>query len=429
MKVLIVGGGGREHTLTWKISQSPLVDKLFCAPGNAGIAQIAQCEPNLQPEDIEGLLGFAKALGIDLTVVGPEDPLAAGIVDRFEAEGLLCFGPSQDASIIETKKAWTREFMRSCGIPGPAWFRLFTSSAIAKDFIRSHGAPIVVKASGLAKGKGVTVANTVEEACAAVDDAMVKRVFGDAGEVVVIEECLVGEEASVIVLTDGKTIWPLAASQDHKPVFDGDRGPNTGGMGAYAPAPVITPKMMSRIEREILYPTIQAMDRRASPYKGALYVGLMITDDGPKVLEFNCRFGDPENQVQLPLLKTDLVELMLATCEGRLHECMVEMSDQSAVCVVLASGGYPGPYEKGKVITGLEDAERMKDVVVFHAGTARRGDDIVTSGGRVLGVTALGDDIASAIDRAYEATAMIHFEGMQYRRDIGHRALARLMQG
>jgi len=424
MKVLIVGGGGREHTLAWKIAGNPEVERIYAAPGNPGIKTVGECV-SIDAEDIDALVDFARSQPIDLTVVGPEDPLSMGIVDRFEAEGLRCFGPSRRAAEIEANKAFTNDLLRRYGIPSSE-FEAFTSPERAKEYIRSRGAPIVVKASGLAKGKGVTVASTVEEALAAVDDAMVRKIFGSAGDVVVVEECLIGEEASVIVVTDGETIRPLVSSQDHKRALDGDRGPNTGGMGAYAPAPVITKETMAWVEREILMPTIRAMAAEDRPYKGALYAGLMITDDGPKVLEYNCRFGDPENQVVLPLLRTDLMELLIATCEGRLADTSPEQEDRAAVCVVLASGGYPGAYEKGKRIDGLGAAGQMPDVTVFHAGTASRDGEIVTNGGRVLGVTALGDDIAGAIDRAYEAAEKLHFEGMQYRRDIGHRALERL---
>ena len=424
MKVLIVGGGGREHTLAWKIAENPEVERIYAAPGNPGIETIGECV-SIDVEDIDTLMDFARSQRIDLTVVGPEDPLSMGIVDRFEAEGLRCFGPSRRAAELEANKAFTNDLLRRYDIPGPE-FEAFTSPEPAKEYIRSRGAPIVVKASGLAKGKGVTVASTVEEALAAVDDAMVRKIFGPAGDIVVVEECLMGEEASVIVVTDGETIRPLVSSQDHKRAEDGDQGPNTGGMGAYAPAPVITKEVMAWVEQEILMPTVRAMAAEDRPYKGALYAGLMITDDGPKVLEYNCRFGDPETQVVLPLLRTDLVELLTATCEGGLANTPVEHEDRAAVCVVLASGGYPGAYEKSKRIDGLEDAGQMHDVTVFHAGTARQDGEIVTNGGRVLGVTALGDDIAGAIGLAYEAAEKIRFEKMQYRTDIGHRALERL---
>ena len=424
MKVLIVGGGGREHTLAWKIAENPEVERIYATPGNPGIETVGECV-SIDAEDIDALIDFARSQRIGLTVIGPEDPLSMGIVDRFEAEGLRCFGPSRRAAELEANKAFTNDLLRRYNIPGPE-FEAFTSPERAKAYIRSRGAPIVVKASGLAKGKGVTVANTVEEAIAAVDDALVRRIFGPAGDVVVVEECLVGEEASVIVVTDGETIRPLVSSQDHKRAEDGDQGPNTGGMGAYAPAPVITKETMAWVEREILMPTVRAMAAEDRPYKGALYAGLMITDDGPKVLEYNCRFGDPETQVVLPLLRTDLVELLTATCEGRLADTSVEHEDRAAVCVVLASGGYPGAYEKSKRIDGLEDAGQMHDVTVFHAGTARQDGEIVTDGGRVLGVTALGDDIAGALGRAYEAVEKIRFEKMQHRRDIGYRALERL---
>jgi len=425
MRILVVGGGGREHALAWKIADSPEAEKIYAAPGNPGIEEFGECV-DIASDDIDGLVRFAIEKGIGLTVVGPEDPLAAGIVDTFTAQGLRCFGPSFRAAEIEANKAFTNDLLRRHNIPSPE-FEAFASPEPAREYIRSRAAPpIVVKASGLAKGKGVTVATTVEEALAAVDDAMVRKIFGPAGDLVVVEECLVGEEASVIVLTDGETIRTLASSQDHKRALDGDQGPNTGGMGAYAPAPVITPGMMARIEQEILMPTIRAMAVEDRPYKGALYAGLMITDDGPKVLEYNCRFGDPETQVVLPLLRTDLVELLTATCEGRLAGTSVEHEDRAAVCVVLASGGYPGPYEKGKRIEGLEEVGQMEDVIVFQAGTARQDGELVTNGGRVLGVTVVRPDIRQAVESANEAADGICFEGMQRRRDIGYRALARL---
>ncbi|RKY67955.1 MAG: phosphoribosylamine--glycine ligase [Candidatus Latescibacterota bacterium] len=421
MKVLVVGGGGREHSLVWKIAQSPKVKKIYAAPGNAGISQLAECIPT-QPTQIDNLVDFAERYEIDLTVVGPEAPLVAGIVDRFQTRGLRIFGPSKQAARLEGSKAFAKELMREYGIP-TAQFRVFNSPTKAISYIREKGAPIVVKADGLAAGKGSIVAMTEEEASEAVEKILVKRAFGEAGEKVVIEEYLQGEEASVLALTDGETIVPLVPSQDHKRALDGDQGPNTGGMGAYAPAPVITEKLMQQITREILQPTVKAMADRGVIYKGVLYAGLIMTAEGPKVLEFNCRFGDPETQAQLPLMKTDLVDLLLAICNRKLKDVPIQEEKKAAVCVVMASEGYPGAYEKGQEITGLKQAEEMEGVVVFHAGTKLERRKVVTNGGRVLGVTAVGDDISAAVSRAYQAVEKIKFHGAHYRRDIAFRAL------
>jgi len=421
MKVLVVGGGGREHSLVWKIAQSPKVKKIYAAPGNAGISRLAECIP-IQPTQIDNLVDFAERYEIDLTVVGPEAPLVAGIVDRFQTRGLRIFGPSKQAARLEGSKAFAKELMREYGIP-TAQFRVFNSPTKAISYIREKGAPIVVKADGLAAGKGSIVAMTEEEASEAVEKILVKRAFGEAGEKVVIEEYLQGEEASVLALTDGETIVPLVPSQDHKRALDGDQGPNTGGMGAYAPAPVITEKLMQQITREILQPTVKAMADRGVIYKGVLYAGLIMTAEGPKVLEFNCRFGDPETQAQLPLMKTDLVDLLLAICNRKLKDVPIQEEKKAAVCVVMASEGYPGAYEKGQEITGLKQAEEMEGVVVFHAGTKLERRKVVTNGGRVLGVTAVGDDISAAVSRAYQAVEKIKFHGAHYRRDIAFRAL------
>lgn len=424
MKVLVIGGGGREHTLIWKIAQSPLVDKIYCLPGNAGIAGIAECEKM----DVEGALDplaqFAIDKKVDLTVVGPENPLANGIVDHFESLGLKVFGPSKSAAEIESSKVFSKNLIIKYGIP-TAKSEIFDDPREAKSYIKKAGAPIVVKADGLAKGKGVFPCRELQEALDAVDTIMVKREFGEAGNRVLVEEFLVGEEASFIAFTDGKTILPTASSQDHKPIYDGDRGPNTGGMGAYSPAPVVTDEVHELIMETVMKPAVNGMNAEGRPYKGALYAGLMITDGKPKVMEFNARFGDPETQAVIPRLKSDIVPVMLACIDGTLNKVQMNWSDDSAVCVVMASGGYPDSYEKGKVINGLEDAEAMENVVVFHAGTAKKDNNIITSGGRVLGVTALGVDIKDAIDRAYKAVEKISFEKAYFRRDIGHKAIKR----
>lgn len=420
MKVLVVGGGGREHALVWKISQSPRVEKVFCAPGNAGIAQHAVCI-NVKAEDIAGLLSFARSEGIDLTVVGPEAPLAAGIVDAFEAAGLRIFGPRQAAARLEASKVFSKELMRKYGVP-TAEAAIFASPEAAKRYVWERGGPCVVKAEGLAAGKGVVVADDPAAAEEAIRLIMEERAFGAAGERVLVEERLTGQEASVLAFTDGELVLPLLPAQDHKPVFDGDKGPNTGGMGAYAPAPVVTPALLKQIEAEILLPTVRGLRAEGIIYKGVLYAGLMLTPAGPRVLEFNVRFGDPETQPLLYLLQSDLVAVMEAVLEGRLAEVKLDWYPGAAVCVVLAAEGYPGSYRKGDVIEGLEDLP--PDVMVFHAGTAYADGKLVTAGGRVLGVTARGPDVRAAITRAYEAVGRIRFAGMHYRRDIGQKALA-----
>lgn len=422
-----MGSGGREHALAWKIAQSPLVDRIYCVPGNAGMAKVGVCvDLPITPDGFDRLADFAEKEGIDLTVVGPEAPLVAGIVDVFSERGLKIFGPTKAAAQIEDSKSFSKRFMLQRGIPTAEGVS-FSDPDEAIDYIKSKGAPIVVKADGsAAAGKGSFVCMEVEEAINAVKAIMVDRIFGEAGRKVVVEEYLEGEEASFIVLTDGETVLPLVTSQDHKRAYDGDKGPNTGGMGAYSPAPVVTDRMAREIIERIILPTVKGLREEGRPYVGALYAGLMITDEGPKVLEFNCRFGDPETQVILPRLESDLVPALLACIEGRLSEVKLKWRDEAAVCVVLASGGYPGRYEKGKVIEGVEEAEEIENVVVFHAGTAVKEGKLVTNGGRVLGVTALDRDIPSAIRRAYRAVERIRFEGMHYRRDIGHRALRRL---
>ncbi|MBW2120643.1 MAG: phosphoribosylamine--glycine ligase [Deltaproteobacteria bacterium] len=426
MRVLVIGGGGREHALVWKIAQSPMVEEVVCAPGNGGIARLARCV-EINPTDLEGLSRFAQDQQIDLTVVGPELPLTMGIVDLFEARGLRIFGSSGKASEIEGSKAFCKELLKRYGIPS-AEHVVFEDRDRAASYIRSRGAPIVVKADGLAGGKGVVVAQTEKEALEALDRIMVARDLGRAGDRVVIEACLEGEEASFLAFTDGESVVPMASSQDHKRLLDNDEGPNTGGMGAYSPAPVITPGVHERIVDEIMIPLIRAMAAEGRPYKGVLYGGLMIKDGNPFVLEFNARFGDPEAQPILVRMKSDIVPLLTACIEGTLTGMEIEWDSRAAVCVVLASQGYPGLYEKGRVITGLDQAESAEDVVVFHAGTALQEDRVVTNGGRVLGVTALGEGIPQAVRRAYEVSERITWEGVYYRKDIGARALARLRQ-
>jgi phosphoribosylamine--glycine ligase len=442
MRVLVVGGGGREHTYVWKIAQSQMVDKVYCVPGNAGIAQTplrgtkqsAECRNIKLGGDFSSLADFVQSEDIDLTVVGTEAPLAEGLVDQFASRGLRVFGPSMSAAELESSKSFAKNLMSKYNIP-TAEYQVFHNPEEATDYINKVGAPIVVKANGLAAGKGVLICKTKNEALQAIQDIMVKKVFGAAGDTVVIEEFLQGEEATFTALTDGETVLPMVTSQDHKPVFDGDRGLNTGGMGAYSPAPVVTEEMHHRIMKEIVEPTIRGMANEGRRFIGILYAGLMIDAKGLpvsrgqvglKVLEFNCRLGDPEAQVILPRLESDLIPALEACIDGTLHQIQLEWKSEPAVCVVMASGGYPQEYEKGKVITGLMEAEAMNDVVVFHAGTAtNQNGDIITNGGRVLGVTALGRDIKTAITRAYEAVGKIHFDKVHYRRDIGHRAINR----
>ncbi len=388
MKVLVVGGGGREHALVWKISQSPKVTKIYAAPGNAGIAGLAECAP-IKAEDIPGLLAFAKSKAIDLTIVGPEGPLSMGIVDEFTKAGLRVFGPSRKAAEIEASKRFSKDLMKKYHIP-TAEYGVFTDKTAAAAYVREKGAPIVVKADGLAAGKGVVVAETVEEALKALDLIMTEKAFGTAGDRVVIEECLKGEEASFMAFSDGKTVVPMASSQDHKRVFDADKGPNTGGMGAYSPAPVVTKKLERKVMETIMIPTVRAMEKEGRLFKGVLYAGLMIQNDEAKVLEFNARFGDPETQPIMMRLDTDLIEIIEAILDERLATLEIKWKPESAVCVVMASGGYPGNYEKGKEITGLEKAAKLQGVMVFHAGTALKNGKVVTDGGRVLGVTGLG---------------------------------------
>lgn len=425
MKILVVGGGGREHALIWKLSQSNKVEQIFCAPGNAGIAAMATCVP-IDADDIDRLVEFARNEEIELTVVGPEDALVAGIVDAFEAAELKIFGPNRAAAEIEGSKTFCKNLLKKYEIPtgGSASFDNLDD---AIEYVYKKGAPIVVKANGLAAGKGVVVAQTVEEAEDAINKIMRRRAFGDAGKEVIIEEFLGGEEASFLVFTDGDIVVPMVTSQDHKPVFDDDKGPNTGGMGAYSPAPVISEGLFRRIMNDIMIPTVKAMAAEGCKYRGILYAGLMIKDGIPKVLEFNARFGDPETQPILMRLKSDLLPILEACISGHLAKTIVEWDERPTVCVAMASGGYPGKYEKGQLISGLNLAGRLKEVMVFHAGTAKNENDkIVTNGGRVLGVTAIGDDIPQAIEKAYHAVSKISWEGAHYRTDIGRKALKRI---
>lgn len=419
MKVLVVGGGGREHALCLKISQSPKVSEIYCAPGNAGISGIARCV-GIDASDIAGLVNFAIQEKIDLTVVGPEDPLTRGLVDKLEEQGLRVFGPRTSAAAIEGSKVLAKEIMVKYGIP-TARYAAFTDAGEAEEYIKELNAPCVVKADGLAAGKGVIIANTQQEALDAVREIMTDRAFGSAGETLLVEETLVGEEVSILAFTDGKTVVPMLPAQDHKRVFDDDQGPNTGGMGAYAPAPVGTGEVYRFAQEKILVPMVKAMAAEGRPYKGVLYAGLMVTEQGPMVLEFNARFGDPEAQPVLMMLKSDLVEIMEAVIDNRLDQANVEWHEGASVCVVLASGGYPGEYTNGYEITGLDDVP--DGVSVYHAGTALKDGKVVTNGGRVLGVTALGSDIPSAITLAYQGVKAIHFEGMHCRGDIGLKAL------
>ena len=425
MRILLIGGGGREHALAWKLVQSPNVEKLYAAPGNPGMALLQKCECiNLNVEDLEGVADYAEEKSIDLTVVGPEAPLVAGLADVFKRRGLPVFGPSKAAAQLEGSKAFSKELMAKYNIP-TAFFKICEDIEAAKAYVEEKGAPLVVKADGHAAGKGVVVAMTKQEALDAIDDMMGDHKFGAAGARVVLEEYMEGEEASLLAFTDGKTVVPMIAAQDHKRVFDGDEGPNTGGMGTYAPAPVMTDILRLKATELVLKPVVAAMAKEGTPYQGCLYAGLMIKGDSVKVVEFNCRFGDPETQVVLPLLDGDLAEIMLACATGTLDKVEVAWHDKAAVCVVMASGGYPESYEKGKEITGLAAAEEDKDLVVFHAGTKEADGKIVTSGGRVLGVTAVDASIKAARDRAYAAVEKIAFEKNFYRKDIAWRALKR----
>ncbi len=426
MKVLIIGSGGREHCLSVKIAQSPLVEKVYCAPGNGGTSLVAE-NVNILATDIEGLLKFAQDKKIDLTIVGPEDPLVEGIVDIFEDEGLKIFGPRSELALLEGSKAFAKEVMRKYDIP-TADFRIFDNPDQAKKYLKKKGAPIVIKADGLAAGKGVVVAKDIDEAIAAVDMMMVEEKLGPAGEKIVIEDCLEGEEVSILVITDGDTVIPLVSSQDHKPVYDNDKGPNSGGMGAYAPAPIVDEETLNQIRNQIAVPLIAGFKKEGSLYRGILYIGLMIKNNLPSVLEFNVRFGDPETQVILPKLKSDLADLILKSVDNKLNEVKLEWDERACLCVVLTSGGYPVAYEKGKEIKGLESLVGLDDIFVFHAGTKLLGEEpgsgFITNGGRVLNVTAFGQDIREAQTKVYKAIENISFEKMHFRRDIGNKALS-----
>lgn len=424
MKILVIGSGGREHALVWKISKSLLVEKIYCAPGNAGTGLLAE-SVSIDAEDIHSLAAFAKEKDIDLTVVGPEGPLVKGIVDLFEDMGLKIFGPRKAAARLEGSKLFSKQHMQKYGIPC-AKGKAFTDPAKARTYVKAIGLPCVIKADGLAAGKGVIICDSFEQAHNAIEDMMVKKVFGKAGETLIVEECLKGEEASFIALTDGKTVLMLPESQDHKRIFDNDQGPNTGGMGAYSPAPVLDHMLREKAMKTVMIPAVQGMAKEGAPFKGVLYAGLMIDKDDIKVLEFNTRLGDPETQPILMRLENDLIPLMEACCDGTLHQHSVKIDPRAAICVVISSGGYPGPYEKAMEITGLEDAGKTPDTAVFHAGTALKAGKTVTSGGRVLGVTSLGNTVKEAIDRAYEACSKISFQNHFYRRDIGAKALVRL---
>lgn len=419
MNILVIGSGGREHALFRKLMESPQTDRIYAIPGNPGMGEMT----DISMEDNAAILRFAKEKEIGLVVVGPEVPLMNGLVDELESAGIRAFGPRANAAEIEGSKSFAKDLMKKYGIP-TARYEVFTEAESARAYIRREGAPIVVKADGLAAGKGVIVAMSEQEALDAVNAIMEDNSFGDAGARVVIEEFMEGEEASLLAFTDGKTIRPMISAQDHKRAFDGDQGPNTGGMGTYAPAPVMTPEMIERATEEILKPTIAAMAKEGRPYAGCLYLGLMVTDEGPKVVEFNARFGDPETQVVLPLLDGDLVQIMCACADGTLADVPIHWKDGAAVCVVLAAGGYPAAYEKGNEIHGIADAEKT-GALVFHAGTAAKEGKLVTNGGRVLGVVGMGEDIASAVRSAYAAVEKISFKDAYYRKDIAHRALHR----
>ena len=421
MNVLLIGSGGREHAIAWKLAQSKNLTKLYIAPGNPGTAQCGENVP-IGADDTAELLEFSRQNEVGLVVVGPEDPLAAGLVDKFESAGIKAFGPSGKAAQLEADKAFAKQLMRSSSV-STAEGRSFDRYEDAKAYIASRDEAVVIKAAGLAKGKGVFVCDDPSDGILAAEKVMCEKIFGPAGDVIIIEDKLLGEEASILAFVDGRNIYVMESSQDHKPIGEGDTGPNTGGMGAYSPAPVATEGLMNQITREILVPMVDGMNRNGTPYKGVLYAGIMVTAGGPRVLEFNVRFGDPETQPVLMRLKSDLLEVILAVCDGELDQITLEWDPRPAVCVVIASGGYPDGYQKGKKITGLAEAGRLEDVMVFHAGTKEENGDIVTAGGRVLGVTALGQTIADAKARAYEAVDMIGFDGAYCRRDIADKAI------
>ncbi len=420
MKILVVGGGGREHALAFAIKRSPLCSELFCAPGNAGTAQIAH-NINIKDSDIDAIVSFCLENRIGLVVVGPEVPLALGLVDELNIRGIKAFGPSKNAAQIEASKSFSKQFFKKYSLP-TAEFDVFDNIDDAKNYINKKGSPIVVKADGLAAGKGVTVAQTEAEAIDALKEIFIERKFKDAGNKVVIEEKLEGEEASFLAFSDGENILPMIAAQDHKPVFDNDLGPNTGGMGAYAQAPIIDDELRQYIIKNIMQKTIDGLRKEGIIYKGVLYAGLMIKDKKPYLLEFNCRFGDPETQAILPLMNSDIVDIMLASIDGNLASKTIKWKKKYAVCVVLASGGYPIEYDKGKVISGLDDVEKLDNVYVFHAGTAKKNSDIITNGGRVLNIVGVDEHFDKAQKRAYDAIKLVSFDGMHYRKDIGNKA-------
>jgi len=417
MKVLVVGGGGREHALIWKLAQSPDVTKIYCAPGNGGIGEIAELVP-IGAMDVDGIVNFSKAHQIDLVVVAPDDPLAIGMVDALEAAGVKAFGPRKNAAAIEASKVFAKELMKKYHIP-TADYRVFDDSRDAMDYVKQAELPLVVKADGLALGKGVLICHTRDEAIQAVRTIMEDKKFGNAGQRIVVEEFLTGPEVSVLAFTDGKTIKPMVSVQDHKRAFDQDNGPNTGGMGTFSPSRVYTEAIARECMETIFKPTVQAMNREGRTFKGVLYFGLMLTEKGPRVLEYNARFGDPETQVVMPRLKTDLLKIMLAVVHEELDKIEIEWYQDAAVCVVMASGGYPESYEKGFEITGLDQFDNRSDIMIFHAGTKKEGDTFLTNGGRVLGVTARGADLEEARRKAYDAVSRIHFKNAHYRRDIG----------
>jgi phosphoribosylamine--glycine ligase len=421
MKVLIIGSGGREHALAWKIAASPRVKALFAAPGNPGIAQVADLAP-IGVMEFDKIEKFVKQNAIDLVVIGPEDPLAHGLTDQLVRTGVRVFGPSKLAAQLEADKWFAKELMRHQAVP-TAEARAFNDPDAAEEYVRTRSEPVVIKATGLAKGKGVSICYRTADALEAIDRIMRQRAFGESGARIVIEEMLAGPECSILAFIDRKNIYLMESAQDHKPIDDGDTGPMTGGMGAYSPTPIVTDQMLSQIERDILIPVLDGLSRDQIDYSGVLYAGLMLTANGPKVLEFNCRFGDPETQPLMMRLKSDLPEVMLAVAEGRLDQVELKWDPRPALCVVASSKGYPGPYPTGMPISGIDDADSMNDVKVFHSGTAKRDNRVVTDGGRVLAVTALGNTIADAQRRAYQAIGKIHFDGMHYRKDIGWRAI------
>ena len=419
MRVLVIGSGGREHALVWKIKQSPKVEKIFCAPGNAGTSEFADNIP-IAADDIEGLLQFAMKKEIGLTVVGPEQPLVMGIVDRFEVKGLRIFGPSASAAELEGSKSFSKDIMQKYGLP-TAEYKIFTSAESATKYIQAKNCPLVVKANGLAAGKGVLLCRSSREALVAVDTIMRQRLFGEAGDQIVVEEFLEGQEISVLAFSDGQTVLLMDSAQDHKAVYDGDIGPNTGGMGAYSPAPVFTELMRQKVRDKIMLPMVRAMQQEGRTYKGILYAGLMLTKTGPQILEFNARFGDPETQPLMVRMETDIIPLFEACIDGTLGQCQVNWKNKSSVCVVMTAEGYPGTYQKGKIISGLQNANSTPEVVVFHAGTKEQDGKVLTNGGRVLGVTATGANTESAIQRAYDAVGKVNWRGVHYRKDIGSR--------